>query len=59
MMKLGSIGSYDSKIDRSALLSDKPTIKFAKKEFDLAKTLDSQNEKRPSSPASPSSKSKK
>jgi hypothetical protein len=58
IVKLGSIGGYDSKLDRSALLDSKPSIKFASKEFDLAKTLDSNNEKRPTnSPSSSSTKS--
>ena len=41
MVKMGSIGGFDTKIDREQLLAAKPTIDFASKEFELASTLDS------------------
>lgn len=33
IVKMGSIGGYDSKMDRTELLSTKPSIAFASKEF--------------------------
>ena len=59
IVKLGSIGGYDAKLDRNALLQNKPSIAFSSKEFSLASTLDAKNEKRPNSPSSSSTKSSK
>ena len=40
IVKMGSIGGYDSKMDKNALLASKPSIAFASKEFTLASSLD-------------------
>jgi len=49
---MGSIGGYDSKMDKKALLANKPSIQFSSKEFTIAASLDAKNEKRPGSPSS-------
>ena len=59
IVRLGSIGGYDGKIDREQLLAARPSINFASKEFELASTLDKDNEKRPNSPVTTSTKSSK
>jgi hypothetical protein len=59
IVKLGAIGGYDAALDRTQLLSNKPSIAFSSKEFSLASTLDAKNEKRPNSPSSSSTKSSK
>ena len=58
IVKLGSIGGYDSHLDKNALLQAKPSIQFASKEFSLASSLDAKNEKRPNSPSGSSNSTK-